>query len=1236
MVSKKTSKPPRKRGLRRKLLRFSWASIVVFVIAFPWWSILLVKPLARSLANMEIERIETSSWDRWMVSGASMNSPAFDLSIETLECPSASGMIAALLFGQRDSMGLDMVDWDLSLHDSRNSRESDMSGPTPFELLQIVDQSLDKLQNYAGPLNASNGQITRENVLLANIHTLVTGENTAQARFSTPAIASEIELTLDRSSNGLWSIQSKIAEKELHLEFDMATSKGAIDLDGTFRSSGNVISVMAHWTDSNQDFVPDYATLSSDTFALDSRYDFWNAMPDLPLAVECVWENGEYSYRIEENVNDERKQSALIRGGGSLRSLVLDEANIALPWIVAKLDSPLRIDLQQTDPFEDARFDLNVELDRIPWFDAHGLVHANVISRSDADGYPVFDASLKGEDVRLFNLSFNQLNAKISSDLSSFRIDTLELDTTDGSHIEASGELDPANKTIEAFTVQARIQKDLQHFSNMLPVERWNRFDITAEVNGSLDDPSIELELTGSQLEFPMLHAMDLELRFEGSLSSSQTSIKASRNGNLLTLSAGLSREDQNAVISVQSLKMAQESPDRVFTLENPFGILIDPSASIVNTSNISLYADPESWIRIEAFELAGDSLSLDLKASSLAKSLVQPWLQYNLPNIEIGEIAANLDLDENGGAIALSGFAKLHADAANTIEAFFQLHQTNGAFEIGQLEIGSNGQHFLKASGAVPISLSWVDNAFYPNLNQTSPFNIQIESLRNPGFWRALESFVPVAVTQPVINATLSGTLEAPAGSANVQLDSLVWKHHQDLNRNIRFSDIEFSLAANETEISIDSIKANIGGNRIEAFATLPLGDLSIADYAEKGFLPDLKKATGYLQAKIGDLGAIDFWLPEFVREESSGSLELRFSPGNVDAVLRVDNLATRPLPPLGSLSQIEGVVQYENGVLRTNGLRGLAEQSPFLLSGSTDLNDPAHPVFDLAFASDSFPLARDTSVLITGDVDLSLRNDGNANPALSGTIELTKGLILAEPDLLASSTTTNTLRPPYFSVEQEPFRTWALDIDIKGDRFLRVSNSFFQGTLSSEFRLEGVMGSPLLTGRTEVVNGIVYFPASSFRLSSGTASITRDNPTDIQIEAIGTGRIYGYDTSLCTSGTLDAPDVAITTSPALTPAEALLLVTAGTLPDASGGIAQQSATSLGVFIGKGLFKKLLSQGDGGASRISIDIGKDVSLQGKKTVEARYEISEEVEIEGEYDKRDEYNANLIWTFFKK
>ena len=123
-----------------------------------------------------------------------------------------------------------------------------------------------------------------------------------------------------------------------------------------------------------------------------------------------------------------------------------------------------------------------------------------------------------------------------------------------------------------------------------------------------------------------------------------------------------------------------------------------------------------------------------------------------------------------------------------------------------------------------------------------------------------------------------------------------------------------------------------------------------------------------------------------------------------------------------------------------------------------------------------------------------------------------------------------------------------------------------------------------------------------------------------------------------------LDDLDISITTNPALTQVEALLLVTTGTVPKSQGSLAQsqgsaaeQSATSLGLFIGKGLFRKLTNRNTGeAASRLSIEVGNDISRQGKKTIEATYELTETLEIEAEYDKRDEYNANLKWTFFQE
>ena len=116
--------------------------------------------------------------------------------------------------------------------------------------------------------------------------------------------------------------------------------------------------------------------------------------------------------------------------------------------------------------------------------------------------------------------------------------------------------------------------------------------------------------------------------------------------------------------------------------------------------------------------------------------------------------------------------------------------------------------------------------------------------------------------------------------------------------------------------------------------------------------------------------------------------------------------------------------------------------------------------------------------------------------------------------------------------------------------------------------------------------------------------------------------------------TGELPAPNVTITSIPAMDAADALLMVMTGQAPAtdtttaASGG---QRLALLGAYLGRGLFQDL---GLGGEDRLEIAAGERISRSGRETYEFEYKLGEHWSLLGEYDEYDAYNAGLKWRVY--
>src|SRR6185436_2118005 len=228
----------------------------------------------------------------------------------------------------------------------------------------------------------------------------------------------------------------------------------------------------------------------------------------------------------------------------------------------------------------------------------------------------------------------------------------------------------------------------------------------------------------------------------------------------------------------------------------------------------------------------------------------------------------------------------------------------------------------------------------------------------------------------------------------------------------------------------------------------------------------------------------------------------------------------------------------------------------------------------------------------------------------------------------------TQQSQRPPYFSVEQEPFADWKLNLRIKGEKFLRVRTPLFRGEISASFQLTGKMKEPVALGEARIASGSVQFPFGTLTVDQGYATLTSENPYQPHLFVIASGRTYGYATKMEVSGPAEEPRVTFTSTPPLTSEQIILMLTAGELPREDVRFSQQQrATRLAVFLGKHFLSRLIGD-EAAAERFTIRSGENFSNEGKLTYDLEYRLTDDWSVVGEYDRFNAMNAGLKWRIF--
>jgi translocation and assembly module TamB len=118
--------------------------------------------------------------------------------------------------------------------------------------------------------------------------------------------------------------------------------------------------------------------------------------------------------------------------------------------------------------------------------------------------------------------------------------------------------------------------------------------------------------------------------------------------------------------------------------------------------------------------------------------------------------------------------------------------------------------------------------------------------------------------------------------------------------------------------------------------------------------------------------------------------------------------------------------------------------------------------------------------------------------------------------------------------------------------------------------------------------------------------------------------------------SGPASDPVLVFSSSPPLSSEQVLLMVMAGETPRSDISYSgSERATRIGTYLGKSLFSGLFG-GSGGAERLTISSGENVTEAGEETYSVEYMLNKRWSVVGERDEFDDYNIGFKRRLFTK
>jgi len=187
----------------------------------------------------------------------------------------------------------------------------------------------------------------------------------------------------------------------------------------------------------------------------------------------------------------------------------------------------------------------------------------------------------------------------------------------------------------------------------------------------------------------------------------------------------------------------------------------------------------------------------------------------------------------------------------------------------------------------------------------------------------------------------------------------------------------------------------------------------------------------------------------------------------------------------------------------------------------------------------------------------------------------------------------------------------------------------------VTADFRLHGTLREPIATGEARMSSGSVEFPFGRLSVKQARAWLTREQPFSPQIYMTAASKRFGYDVTLEVTGTANEPLLHFSSVPSLTSEKIFLMLTAGELPrDEITFSTEQKAQRFAIFAGS-QFLTSLGFG-GGADRLTIRSGEEISESGSTTYDVEYKLTDRWSLVGQYDRFNEFNVSVKRRIFSR
>lgn len=1215
-----------------KILGCLAAGALLALVALPWW---LGPVLARVAAHYGagFARYERIGYARFAVTSVVVDLPAVRVAVERAEYETPVLWVARRLAGK--PARLVTTGWRVDVKPSAPTlaptpSQTTATPPTvladssraigAMRLREILTKVADGLDRWLPLIEIGPGKVTWPGggLQLAS----ATWEHRALAArgFIFGVVSADLRLAF--AVDGAIELEGNSNARGWRASFKNLGS----EISGEARVWDQLATVKSRFFDTG--WMPAEATVRADHWTVPAARvklgQFYSAVHG---DARFDWREGKFETSVEvtgDAIPDRNAPplAAKLRGHGDSESLTVGSLAVEIPGVSAALSAPAVIDRHGRMAGGASRFSVTVDLEKQPWLAAKGKVTGEAQLKPRDGKAPLIEATLMAQDVALPDWAIARFAATAELDWPRLRVKQAEFGFAEGGQLAAHGEWDFEAKEIRDAVAEGTVRPSL--VTRWLPkIVGFESITIAAKASGPLATLTHEGKAHVNALTVTNLQPLAADVTWQGKGAAIKIEdARVQAGGSEIALAGTMDATSAQ----LTALKISKGEAVRL-ALVRPATVHWSPK---IEVGSLELAGEGAS---VALTVTAGESGRVNLVVRGFASAWLTDFMTVPGPEWRLVSLAAEGEWDRGPLVFKADGEFAGSLGEGRTVAATFKAHGDKDGVQIESLRVAEGAAPIVNATGRLPVTLH-PEASSLVHIEESAPLVLHATTASNPTFWKKLSETTGLDFVEPEATVELAGTWAKPQGEIHAKAARLAadGKHFKLPASSVEALDVH--VVADRAGFTVDQFSLKLEGQAVRATGKLAFTPEQWPELKKDPVAFIRKRGSVHLEIPDAQFAAVARHFPEFLAQSGRLQVDATFAPGGeMNGTLKLSDAATRPLGALGVLQEIQGEARLAGNIIEVRSLTARSGGQPVTLSGKIELPLNAAPKYDFTLKGENLPLVRQTGLLVRADVDLKLATASGDATTISGAVKLRDSMFLSDlRAFIPRGGSGPTRRPPYFAIETPPLNAWRLNVDVHGEKFLRLRSTLFTGTASARFNIGGSLGDPHMTGEAVVDSGQVTLPFAAFKIEEATVRLTDADPNSLRLAVTGTSRRYGYDLRMEVTGTAEAPVVIFSSSPALDAKQVLLMVMAGELPndEISYGNAQRAAR-LGTYLGQSLISSF-----GGdptdASRLTIMTGERVSSLGRETYEAEYRLTDRFTLVGEYDEYDAYNTGVKWS----